>query len=564
MRARHGASGGGWPAGAVGPVWCCSTSFETLLRLDGLRDRFVEIGRPAHELELFFARTVRDGMALTLAGRSRPSPRSPGAALRSPPPDTRSANPWSHVRCAATGFRVLRPLPRHLAAGLEPRGVQHLDPLAVRRRTRQGDGADQSAAGLVHTYVRGACCPAEHPLVARAARVPTTGRAPSADSAPRHRAGGRAWDVHGACGPGWSGPPRGPARRRVARRRRPRPHVVADRLDILVEKLLGRCRGAQAHPIHPRHGLLRAGVPEPPAWVVRRPTLECTMADPATYRPAPGTIPEAPGVYRFCDAHGRVIYVGKAKSLRSRLNSYFADLAILHPRTRQMVTSAAPVQWTVVATEVEALQLEYNWIKEFDPRFNVRYRDDKSYPVLAVTLNEEFPRLHVYRGPRRKGVRYFGPYAHAWAIRETLDLLLRVFPARTCSAGVFKRHGQIGRPCLLGYIDKCSAPCVGRVDRRRAPGHRRGLLRVPLRPDRPHDARAGAEDAAGRRRPGVRAGRPAARRPRRAAPGDGEAGGGARRRHRRRRRGVRRRTSWRPRSRCSTCAAAGSAASAAG
>src|SRR5687768_13155081 len=129
-----------------------------------------------------------------------------------------------------------------------------------------------------------------------------------------------------------------------------------------------------------------------------------------------------------------------------------------------MVTTAAAVEWTVVTTEVEALQLEYNWIKEFDPRFNVRYRDDKTYPVLAATMNEEFPRLHVYRGPRRKGVRYFGPYAHAWAIRETLDLLLRVFPARTCSAGVFKRHGQIGRPCLLGYIDKCSAPCVGRVD----------------------------------------------------------------------------------------------------
>ncbi|TDQ01130.1 excinuclease ABC subunit UvrC [Labedaea rhizosphaerae] len=187
------------------------------------------------------------------------------------------------------------------------------------------------------------------------------------------------------------------------------------------------------------------------------------MADPSTYRPSPGTIPEAPGVYKFRDAGRRVIYVGKAKSLRSRLNSYFADLAGLHPRTRQMVTTAASVEWTVVGTEVEALQLEYNWIKEFDPRFNVRYRDDKSYPVLAVTLHEEFPRLHVYRGPRRKGVRYFGPYAHAWAIRETLDLLLRVFPARTCSAGVFKRHGQIGRPCLLGYIDKCSAPCVGRV-----------------------------------------------------------------------------------------------------
>ena len=170
-----------------------------------------------------------------------------------------------------------------------------------------------------------------------------------------------------------------------------------------------------------------------------------------------------PGVYRFSDQYGRVIYVGKAKSLRSRLTSYFADIAGLHPRTRQMVTTAAKVEWTVVNTEVEALQLEYNWIKEFDPRFNVRYRDDKSYPVLAVTLNEEYPRLFVYRGARRKGVRYFGPYAHAWAIRETVDLLTRVFPARTCSAGVLKRHNQIGRPCLLGYIDKCAAPCVGRV-----------------------------------------------------------------------------------------------------
>ncbi|HST66983.1 MAG TPA: excinuclease ABC subunit UvrC, partial [Mycobacteriales bacterium] len=188
------------------------------------------------------------------------------------------------------------------------------------------------------------------------------------------------------------------------------------------------------------------------------------MPDPSTYRPAPGTIPESPGVYRFRDPAGRVIYVGKAKNLRNRLNSYFADLHNLHARTRQMVTTAASVEWTVVSTEVEALQLEYNWIKEFDPRFNVRYRDDKSYPSLAVTLYEEFPRLQVMRGPKRKGVRYFGPYAHAWAIRETLDLLLRVFPARTCSAGVFKRAGQIGRPCLLGYIGKCSAPCVGRVD----------------------------------------------------------------------------------------------------
>ncbi|MGQ0467896.1 MAG: excinuclease ABC subunit UvrC [Sporichthyaceae bacterium] len=187
------------------------------------------------------------------------------------------------------------------------------------------------------------------------------------------------------------------------------------------------------------------------------------MADPATYRPRPGSVPDSPGVYRFRDAHGRVIYVGKAKSLRSRLGSYFQDLSALHPRTQTMVQSAAAVDWTVVATEVEALQLEYSWIKEYDPRFNVRYRDDKSYPSLAVTLNDEFPRLMVMRGPKKKGVRYFGPYAHAWAIRETLDLLLRVFPARTCSAGVFRRATLQGRPCLLGYIGKCSAPCVGRV-----------------------------------------------------------------------------------------------------
>jgi len=193
------------------------------------------------------------------------------------------------------------------------------------------------------------------------------------------------------------------------------------------------------------------------------------MPDPSSYRPAPGTIPDSPGVYRFRDPTGRVIYVGKAKSLRSRLNSYFGDLWQLHQRTQQMVTTAASVDWVTVGSEVEALQLEYLWIKEYDPRFNVRYRDDKSYPYLAVTLDEEFPRLQVMRGAKRKGVRYFGPYSHAWAIRETLDLLLRVFPARTCSAGVFRQAGQVGRPCLLGDIGKCSAPCVGRVD---AAGHR--------------------------------------------------------------------------------------------
>src|SRR5450631_4292893 len=187
------------------------------------------------------------------------------------------------------------------------------------------------------------------------------------------------------------------------------------------------------------------------------------VPNPARYRPAPGTIPDSPGVYRFRDPGGRVIYVGKAKSLRQRLNSYFADIGGLHPRTAQMVTSAGGVEWTVVSTEVEALQLEYNWIKEFDPRFNVRYRDDKSYPYLAVTVGDEVPRSMVYRGAKRKGIRYFGPYAHAWAIRETLDLLLRVFPMRTCSSGVYRRAERTGRPCLLGHIGKCAAPCVGWV-----------------------------------------------------------------------------------------------------
>ncbi|MCS0603293.1 excinuclease ABC subunit UvrC [Streptomyces sp. LP11] len=187
------------------------------------------------------------------------------------------------------------------------------------------------------------------------------------------------------------------------------------------------------------------------------------MADPSSYRPRPGEIPDSPGVYRFRDEHRRVIYVGKAKSLRQRLANYFQDLANLHPRTRTMVTTAASVEWTVVSTEVEALQLEYSWIKEYDPRFNVKYRDDKSYPYLAVTMNEEFPRVQVMRGHKKKGVRYFGPYGHAWAIRDTVDLLLRVFPVRTCSAGVFRNAARTGRPCLLGYIGKCSAPCVGRI-----------------------------------------------------------------------------------------------------
>ncbi len=183
----------------------------------------------------------------------------------------------------------------------------------------------------------------------------------------------------------------------------------------------------------------------------------------ANFRPAPGQIPTEPGVYRFRDGDGRVIYVGKAKNLRSRLTSYFQDPAALHQRTQTMVATARSLDWVVVATEVEALTLEYAWIKEFDPRFNVRYRDDKSYPFLAVTVGEEFPRAMVMRGEKRPGVRYFGPFAHAWAIRETVDQLLRVFPMRTCTRGVFRRAEAAGRPCLLGYIDKCAAPCTGEV-----------------------------------------------------------------------------------------------------
>lgn len=189
------------------------------------------------------------------------------------------------------------------------------------------------------------------------------------------------------------------------------------------------------------------------------------MADPVTYRPKTSEIPTEPGVYRFRDEQGRVIYVGKAKNLRNRLTSYFQDPAHLHPRTQQMVFSAASVQWTVVANEVEALTLEYSWIKQYDPRFNVMYRDDKSYPYLAVSMGEDIPRMQIMRGARKKGTRYFGPYSQVWAIRDTFDQLQRVFPIRTCSAGVLRRAQLQGRPCLLGYIERCTAPCVGKISK---------------------------------------------------------------------------------------------------
>ena len=180
-------------------------------------------------------------------------------------------------------------------------------------------------------------------------------------------------------------------------------------------------------------------------------------------RPPAGSIPEAPGSYQFKDAEGRVVYVGKAKSLRSRLNSYFGDPRAMLPRTAQMVQVAATVEWIEVRNEVEALMLEYSLIKAHQPRFNIRLRDDKSYPFLAVTLDDEWPRPRVMRGGKHKGTRYFGPYAHAYAIRETLDLLLRTFPVRTCSDNKFARHQRLGRPCLLFHIEKCVGPCVGEV-----------------------------------------------------------------------------------------------------
>jgi excinuclease ABC subunit C len=181
-------------------------------------------------------------------------------------------------------------------------------------------------------------------------------------------------------------------------------------------------------------------------------------------RPPAGTIPDAPGSYQFKDAHGRVIYVGKASSLRQRLSNYFQAPHNLHPRTRQMVETAESVEWTTVRNEVEALMLEYSLIKQHRPRFNVRLRDDKSYPFLAVTVDDQWPRAMVMRGRKRKGTRYFGPYAHAYAIRDTLDLLLRSFPIRTCSPAKFNQHERLGRPCLLFHIEKCAGPCVGEIE----------------------------------------------------------------------------------------------------
>jgi excinuclease ABC subunit C len=188
------------------------------------------------------------------------------------------------------------------------------------------------------------------------------------------------------------------------------------------------------------------------------------MAQDISWRPQTGEIPENPGVYRFLDAGGRVLYVGKAKNLRARLTNYFGPLDSLHERTRRMVTTAADVKWVIVKTEYEALQLEFMWIKQFDPPFNVRFKDDKSYPYLAVSLGDAYPRAFITRNRELKGVSYFGPYTQAWAVRETLDTLLKVYPVRSCTQGIFDRAKRAGRPCLLGDIGKCAAPCVGRVN----------------------------------------------------------------------------------------------------
>ena len=189
------------------------------------------------------------------------------------------------------------------------------------------------------------------------------------------------------------------------------------------------------------------------------------MAETVSWRPKAGEIPTQPGVYRFRDARNRVLYVGKAKNLRARLSNYFAPLASLHARTRRMVLSAASVEWTVVGTEFEALSLEFTWINEFDPPFNVQFKDDKSYPYLAITLGEDVPRVLVTRNRGLKGARYFGPYTKVWAIRETVDVMLKAFPMRSCSDSTYKRAEQTGRPCLLGDIGKCAAPCVGRISK---------------------------------------------------------------------------------------------------
>ncbi len=223
-------------------------------------------------------------------------------------------------------------------------------------------------------------------------------------------------------------------------------------------------------------------------------------------RPDASSIPDSPGAYLFRDGDGRVVYVGKARSLRKRLANYWGR--DLHPRTEAMVAAAASVEWIMASTEVDALLLEYNLIQEHRPRFNVRYRDDKSYPYLALTVGERWPRAQVLRGAKRKNVRYFGPFGHAYAIRETLDALTRVFPVRTCSNSFFDQRARARRPCLYYDIGRCSGPCVPGADgghRGVVPGRRRCARRVPVRPRAPDHGAARTRDGGGRPPPGVRA-----------------------------------------------------------
>ena len=234
-------------------------------------------------------------------------------------------------------------------------------------------------------------------------------------------------------------------------------------------------------------------------------------------RPLPGSIPDGPGSYQFVDRDGRILYVGKAKSLRQRLNSYFQDPGGLPPRTAQMVQQADHVEWMVVDSESEALLLEHNLIKQFQPRFNVRLKDDKSYPWLAVTVGDAWPRPAVVRGRKRSGVRYFGPYPNVGAIRETLDLLLRSFPVRTCSDTKFRRHERLGRPCLLFHIERCSGPCVGEVTHEEYDRLVADLIAFLGGETGPLERGLEADMREASRRPGVRAGLGAA----------GQTGGGA-------------------------------------
>ena len=266
---------------------------------------------------------------------------------------------------------------------------------------------------------------------------------------------------------------------------RQQPEVLVDRLAGRPDEQAGHARDDDEH----RRGDVERADAEPRiagATPLGHREREPSGHGPQPYprllmvqRPPAGTIPDSPGSYQFKDAQGRVIYVGKASSLRQRLSNYFGDPRYMHPRTAQMVQTAESVEWTTVRNEVEALMLEYSLIKQHQPRFNVRLRDDKSYPFLAVTVDEEWPRALVMRGRKRKGTRYFGPYAHAYAIRDTLDELLRSFPIRTCSPSKFNQHERLGRPCLLFHIEKCSGPCVGEIDAGRLPPAGRRAVRLP-------------------------------------------------------------------------------------